>query len=238
MRRYNLILTILPIIFNVFLFSSVSLANELLTNAAYFVDAPKWLTSTRVKKVVDRIQQLLEWDIHRVEVYWYTDQTIFEKKHSYGPTVLAFSRKQENSVYIGPKITEINFDGIFGHELVHVISFQKYKEAIPKWLEEGLANYLAKTSSVNYAWLSGKPFPKDVHELTHPFDGSEDNVHYHYMASQALIEMIAKKCDLRNLLRLSVGSKMDGYLETYCQIKDLNAEFQKWVKSHSSVMRN
>ncbi len=52
------------------------------------------------------------------------------------------------------------------------------------------------------------------------------------MASQALAEMIAGKCDLRNLLRLSVGHGMEGYLETYCGMKDLNLTYQKWLKDH------
>jgi len=116
---------------------------------------------------------------------------------------------------------------------VHIIIYQKYKEAIPKWLEEGLANYLAKQGQVNYQWLAAHPFPKDVRGLTHPYDGDVDSIHYHYMASQALVEMIAKKCDLTNLLRLSVGRNLDAYLDTYCEIKDLNAAYQKWVKAKS-----
>ena len=78
-----------------------------------------------------------------------------------------------------------------------------------------------------------KPFPADVRRLVHPVSGSVENIHYNYMASQALAEMIAKKCDLANLLRLSVGTSMEGYLDTYCEIHDLNADFHKWVKSHA-----
>lgn len=208
-----------------------TLAAELQTNSTYSADAPKWVTKGKIDRVTEHIQSFMEWDIRRVTVVWYKDQASFQATHGLGPMVLAVSRKNENSVLVGPKVNERNFDQVFGHELVHVISFQKYKEAIPKWLEEGLANNVAKAGTVDYKWQGSRPFPSDVKDLTHPFSGNDDNVRYHYFASQALIEMIAAKCDLRNLLRLSVGMKMDGYLDTYCQIPDLNAAFKKWVAS-------
>jgi hypothetical protein len=216
-----------------FLFSGMVEAKELKTNAIHMEDAPDWVTAGRLNKIVDHIQSLLEWDIRRIEVYWYDDQDKFEAIHHYGPTVLAISRKSDNTVHIGPRVNSENFDKVFGHELVHIISFQKYKEAIPAWLEEGLANYLSKQGTVDYKWLASQPTPDDVRTLLHPFLGSVDHIRYHYMASQALTEMIASKCDLSNLLRLSVGRKMENYLETYCGIKDLTAEFKKWVKAHS-----
>lgn len=204
-------------------------AREIKTNSIYMSAAPDWVTVNRVDKIVNHIQMVLEWDIRRIQVFWYQSQPEFEKVHNWGSAPVAISRKNDNTVHLGPKVTSANFDPIFGHELVHIISFQKYKDAIPKWLEEGLANYLAKAGTVNYTWLANKPFPPDVRELVHPFNGAEDHIHYHYMASQALAEMIASKCDLANLLRLSVGRKLDNYLATYCEIKDLNADFKKWV---------
>jgi len=206
--------------------------DELLTNATHMKTHPKWVTAGRVNRIAENIQRLLEWDIHRVEVVWYTDQSAFEQLHGLGPLALAISRKKDNTIYLGPKVTEQNFDQVFGHELVHVISYQKYKEAIPAWLEEGLANYLAKMGSVDYAYLQKHAFPADVRQLLHPFSGSDDFIRYHYIASQALVEMIAKKCDLTNLLRLSVGHGMESYLDTYCRIPDLNGAFHAWVESH------
>lgn len=206
-------------------------AAELQTNSTYSSDVPAWVNKSMIDHVTERIQSFLEWDIHRVKVNWYKDEAAFEKAHGLGPTVLAVSRRQENAVWIGPRVTKSNFDQVFGHELVHVISYQKYKGAIPAWFEEGLANYISKSATVDYKWLAGRPFPKDVRGLTHPFDGDVDNVRYHYMASQALAEMIARKCDLKELLRLSVGAKLDSYLDTYCQITDLNSAYRKWVNS-------
>lgn len=207
---------------------------ELQTNSTYSANSPPWVTKGRIDKTTDRVQMFLEWDIHRVTVVWYSDQAAFEKAHHLGPAVLAVSQRNDNKILLGPKVDAKSFDRIFGHELVHVIIYQKYKEAIPKWLEEGLANYIGKNGVVDYKWLTTKPFPKDVRELTHPFGGDTDHLRYHYEASQALAEMIAAKCDLKNLLRLSVGQKMESYLDTYCQINDLSGDFKKWVQKHSS----
>jgi hypothetical protein len=218
-----------------------ALAKEITTNNIHMADAPAWLTQNRVEKIIDHIQMVLEWDIRRIEVYWYKDQASFEKAHGLGPVAMAVSKKGDSTIHLGPKVDSANFDPVFGHELVHIISGQKYKEAIPKWLEEGLANYLAKLGKVDYKYLASRPLPADVRTLTHPYNAvSVDGIHYHYVASQALTEMIAKKCDLHQLLQLSVGkskdchqeTSMECYLDTYCDIKDLNAEYKKWVSKH------
>lgn len=215
--------------------SNAFAGHEVTTNAVSMPDAPAWVTEARVDRIVDKIQALLQWDIRKVSVTFYADQAAFEKVHGLGPSVLAFSRKSDNSVHVGPHTTDANFDGVFGHELVHVISYQKFHDAIPKWLEEGLANYLAKRGDPDYAWMATQPPSASVEELTHPFSGSEDHIRYTYMASRAVVDMIAAKCDLSDLLQLSVGKKMENYFSTYCGINDLNAEFKKWISSHSGT---
>lgn len=204
-------------------------AVEIKTNAIHMADAPDWLTATRINGVVEHIQSLLEWDIRRIEVVWYKDENKFEQMHGLGPLVVAMSRKSDNTVHLGTKVTKENFDAVFGHELVHIISYQKYKDAIPKWLEEGLANYLSHLSKVDYPWLAGHSAPRNIEELTHPLSGNEDYIRYHYMASQALMEMIASKCDLPNLLRLSVRRKLEDKLDSLCGIKDVTKDFNSWV---------
>ena len=216
-----------------FIVNAFVFAKEIKTNAVNMPNAPDWVTPGRVDRVIDRIQSLLEWDIRRVQVTFYKDQAEFEKTHNFGPTVLAVSHRSDNRVDIGPRVTDKNFDSVLGHEMVHVISFQKYKDAIPKWLEEGLANHLAKAGPVDYKYLAHHEPPKDVRDLTHPFNGSDDHANYHYIASQALAEMLAKKCDLPNLLRLSVRKSVENYLATYCEIKDLTAAFNNWVKTQA-----
>jgi hypothetical protein len=216
--------------------SQVAQAKEVTTNEVSMPNAPDWVTETRVNGIVEKIQTLLQWDIRRIHVTFYSDEAAFENVHHMGPTVLAFSRKSDNSVHVGPRVTSENFEGVFGHELTHVISFQKYHDAIPSWLEEGLANYLVKRGDPDYAWMATQPPLRDIHELTHPFNGTTDHVRFVYMASRALIDMIAAKCDLNDLLQLSVGKKMETYFGTYCGIPDLNAEFRKWIaskKNHS-----
>ncbi len=221
------------ILFSVLLLgSSSAFSEELLTNCAHFQNAPKWLTLNRVNKVTEPVENLMEWSTRRVEVVWYQDQSAFEKAHGAGPAAAAVSLRGKNKILLGPKVTETNFNQIFGHELVHVISAQKYKEAIPSWLEEGVANYISKNGTVNYKNLSSLNF-NDVNELSHPMLGNANLIQGRYQASQALTEMIASKCEFRNLLRLSVGRKMQDYLENICRIKDINAEFKKWLKTKS-----
>ncbi len=197
------------------------------TNNVKILNPPGWLTPLRVETVTGKIQNTLEWDIHRVTVTWYTDAALFEKTHGHGPLVEAYSRPSDNSVHMGPRVDTKNFDGIFGHELTHVIVAQKYKTAIPKWIEEGLANRVANYGKVDYIWLAAQPH-HEVTTLTHPFTGFFDS-RYHYSASTAVMEMIEKKCGLHDLLQLSVGKKMETYLSTFCGITDVNADFQKWV---------
>lgn len=222
------------LLFFLFLVAPYTHAEEIVTNAVRMTDAPSWLKRTRVEKITDRIQTQLEWTIRKIEVRWYKDADSFAKAHSLGPFAMAVTRKGDNLVMLGPAVNNQNFDTTFGHELVHIILGQKYKDAVPKWLEEGLANYLAKNGKADYAYLAKRPFPSDVRNFTHPYGGkSYDDVHYHYVASQALAEMIARKCDLTNLLRLSVERKLENYLETYCEIKDLNEAYRKWIKSKS-----
>jgi hypothetical protein len=215
-----------------FILTGHAQAYDLKTNAVHMAEAPTWVTAGRVNSVVEHIQSLLEWDIRRIEVVWYKDQAQFEKMHGLGPLVVALAKRADNSVHIGPDVNTKNFDAVFGHELVHVISYQKYKDAIPTWLEEGLANHLSHLTKVDYAWLQKHTPPKDVRDLTHPFNGSEDHIRYHYMASQALMEMISSHCDLANLLRLSVRRKLEDKLDTFCGIKDVTRDFNQWVRTH------
>jgi hypothetical protein len=213
-------------------FSSTVFSAELLTNSAHFANAPSWLTLNRVNKVAAPIENFMEWSTHRVEVIWYQDQAAFEKAHSVGPAALAVSLRGQDKILLGPRVTEKNFDPVFGHELVHVISSQKYKDAIPSWLEEGIANFVSKNGSVDYRAL-GKTTIKDVNELAHPMYGEAAMIHSRYQASQALAEMIASHCDLRGLLRLSVQRKLQDYLENICRISNINSSFQKWIKEKS-----
>ncbi|MCB0343244.1 MAG: hypothetical protein KDD59_13445 [Bdellovibrionales bacterium] len=217
--------------------STVCRAKEILTNQVIMPNAPHWLNATQVEKVANRIQYKLEWSTRRVKTQWYTSQADFEKVHGHGSALVAatISAPEKTEIHLGPKVQRDNFDAIFGHELVHVIIYQKYKSAIPKWLEEGLANHLSKSKKVDYKWLAKHPFPKDVKELAHPLKGDPLQLQYRYRASQALAEMLDRKCGLDNLIRLSVERKMENYIKTYCEIDDLNQAYQKWVKTKAAL---
>lgn len=204
-------------------------AKEITINQVYFHNAPEWLKEHRLQAVVDKVQAFLEWDIRRIHVYYYTDRMEFNRKLTLNFKAAAFFRRADSTLHLGPEVEDKNFDRIFTHELVHAIFYQKYKGSIPPWLEEGLANYIGKTEAVDYAWLKAQA-PTDVTKLTHP-NSDQTGAKYHYQASTALIEMIAKKCSLHDLLKLSVGAKLTTYLSTYCEIKDVNSAFTQWLKT-------
>ncbi len=58
---------------------------------------------------------------------------------------------------------------------------------------------------------------------------------YRYTASQALAEMLDKKCDLENLIRISFKRDMETYIRNTCAIQDLNSTYQEWVKKKAGV---
>lgn len=211
-------------------------AAELVTNEVAVSDAPAWLKRPSVEKVVQRVQRYLEWDIRRVPVRFYASQAEFGAVHGFGPAVLASTRRRDGSIHLGPRIDAANFEEVFGHELVHVVLVQKYKDAVPAWLEEGLANHVMMRGRVDYAALASARLPADVRVLGHPFKGTalelgrgEAAARLHYQLSQALIEMIASRCNLNELLQLSVGKGLERYLGTFCETPDVNAALRQWV---------
>lgn len=229
--------TILPAVFLMLNCWAVQKAygKKILTNAVLMRNAPNWLTATRMDQVIDHIELHLEWSIHRINAYMYSNSEDYAKAQDLGPLAIAVTETSGNTVVVrlGPQVNQKNFDQVFGHELVHVIVFQKYRGAVPKWLEEGLANYFSRTDCIDYKWLANQPFPGDVRKLSHPMHGTAAQIDYRYKASEAFAEMLAHNCDLEELLRLSVTRKMTPYIHRYCGIKHLNKAFHKWVKQNA-----
>jgi hypothetical protein len=236
MYSINKILKIM--ILSMTLWASSGFSATISTNEATFTNPQPWLTESRINRVIENIQNYMEWDVRKVNVIWHNSQEEFQNFHHFDSTVLAVSVLPKNEVHLGPRITTANFDPVFGHEMVHIVLYQKYKEAIPKWINEGLANFIAKQGKVNYPWIATKPFMPDVRALVHPFQQPDGGVlpakvesQYHYQASTALAEMIDSKCGLKDMLQLSVGKNLETYLTTTCEISDINAAFKEWVLS-------
>lgn len=213
--------------------ASLSANAAIETNEVRMASHPKWLDAGRVRKVTAKVQDFLEWRIRRINVYFHSDPKAFRKLHRWNTDkIQAFYRYRDKTIHLGPKVNNKNFDPVFGHELVHTIVHQKYGKSVPIWLQEGLANFVANKDKVDYKWLAKQP-KKDPTKLSHP-KASGENSRYHYQASLALVEMINDKCTLSDLLQLSVGKRMETYLKNYCEIKDLNGNFQTWLKDKAS----
>ncbi len=223
-----------PLTVNLFftLCATAVVAAEIQTNFVHIQQAPAWLNEQMVEKATGPVQDFLQWHLHRIRVYVHKDPAAFQALHGAGPMIKAFFRRSDGTLHLGPEVNAENFQPIFSHELVHAIFYQKYKQAIPAWLEEGLANYLGKTTGVDYAWLAQQPF-QDVRTLTHP-TRDPSGLRHHYQTSTALIEMIVAKCSLYDLLQLSVGAKLETYLGTLCEIADINLAYRDWVKKKSA----
>ncbi len=213
------------------------------TNAVKLTNAPSWLTENRVERVTAKLQDTLEWDIRKISVTFVASQTEFDAHHKLGPGVLAFTRKREKTIELGPRVINDNFDAVFGHELAHIIIGQKYTTDIPEWLEEGLCNWAAawrtgsaksKNPTIDYSWLSKQTY-RPVAGLVHPFRtlsaGNEisDPVKYHYMASTALAEMLDKQCGMHQLLQLALKKGVTKYLSQFCEISDIDQSLKKWI---------
>lgn len=215
------------------LFASISTAKTLKTGAALMLDAPPWLTEEHVNQVVQEIESKLAWKTKRVTVHWHSAEKAFKKRHNLGPMIIAVTINTEkgSAIHLGPKINKQNFDSTFGHELVHLVLHQKYKGAIPAWLEEGMAHHLANSGKVDYAWLSRQSLPHDIKAIG--VSTGPSAIPYRYMASQALTEMLDEKCNLKTLLQLHVLRRIEHYLSGNCEIADVSRAYKEWIKRKS-----
>jgi len=203
-------------------------ANDIATNEVNFIAPPAWITREMVVNTTKSIEEQLSGSSTRkIKVYYMSDSEKFNAEHKLSFPVGAFFRPKDQTVYLGPTVNKDNFERFFGHELVHVIFSQKFKAAIPLWLEEGLANYYSGRKDVNWKWLAKQP-SIDVTSLRHPGNNSL-GADFHYQTSTAVIIFISERCSLKELLMLSVGKKLENYLATFCKIKNLNGEYATWL---------
>jgi len=199
------------------------------TNQVRVYQAPAWLYPRQVAKSADKAEDFMEWSIKRVDAFYHQSESSFSDANPPGKLAIAFSRQSDQTIHLSPRVDRKNFSSILTHELVHITVYQKYKDSIPVWLNEGLANSVAKNGRVDYSVLS-RINRISVTSLGHPFsETGKVSVSDQYQVSTALMEMISKKCDIHDLLQMSVKKKLQDYLDNLCGIGDLNAEFWKWV---------
>lgn len=216
--------------------ASLCTAATVRTNEIEIEGAPEWVTKQAVERTIRRVEKFLEWDIRKVRATFADSQRI-QDQQGLGSGVLAFSLAGSKRIVFGPLTTKERFEEVLGHELTHQVIAQKFKKSIPKWLEEGLANFVGLyrlpgavgLTSARYARLLAQP-EFDVRRLEHPFLNSVVEPSIHYDASTALAEMLQKKCGLLELIQMSMGKSVEAYLSTMCGIKDLNTAYRQWLK--------
>jgi hypothetical protein len=207
-------------------------AMALMTNSLKIENPPSWVKESIIQKVAARIESKLEWSPRRVNAYFYNSEQTFSDAHGFhGSPILAFYRRQTTDLHFGPRVDKNNFEMVLTHEMSHAVIAQKYKDHLPKWLEEGLANWTAKNDTVPWKDLAKLQPRMDPREAAHPFQASEFQfTEARYMVSLAAVHFLKKECpSLRELLNLSLKSNLEKFLPTYCQIKNLKEEFWAFV---------
>ncbi len=101
------------------------------------------------------------------QVQFYSDSESFKSASKLNFCSQCFFFSINRYIHISPMKDLDALTPTFRHELVHVIFKQKYKTAIPGWLEEGLANHLGSQRKVDYKWLKTQNIP-DADRLSHP----------------------------------------------------------------------
>ncbi len=236
------------------------------TDALTVTNAPAVFTQKLAQRITGFIEQELEWSIRRVNVRFYVDDGAFAKANRLSSSAVdALTYGSDQSVHISPRVPPEAVPGVIAHELTHVVLFQKYNKsassaAIPPWLEEGLANFLSRRAgaklvftgrgAVDYGALT-RLMPVDAYSLSHPVAQQEAAVpggswttpdvravRLRYMASTALMDMLAARCDWRDLLQLSIGKNLDVYIKNTCGIADVNSAFSEWVRQRGKPSAN
>lgn len=215
------------------------------TNALDVTNAPASISQRDIQKLTDFIEERLEWSIRRVRVRFYQDTASFQRANKLANTLVdAFTAGADSSVHISSQVPPDMIRGVLAHELVHVVVNQKYRDAIPPWLEEGLANHLSLAAGrrlgfqgrgrIDYKRLAAAK-GLTATGLSHPLGTpgstlSADDVRLRYAASTALMEMISSRCDAQDLLQLAVGKRLEPYIRNTCGIEDLDQAFRDWLQ--------
>lgn len=201
------------------------------TNCCNVENAPEWLSSYTLSDIATEMESKLHWSIRRVKVVFHNTNQSFASASNLNFIAAAFFSPSRQAIEFSPQKDLAEFTPTFRHELVHVISNQKFKDSIPRWLEEGFANYIGSKRKVDYKWLAKQSLPK-ASQLSHP-STDDGGSKMHYQLSTATVEMIAGTCNFDDLLMLATGSKLTNYLETFCKIKDLDSSVAEWVVKKS-----
>ncbi len=212
------------------------LAAALITNSLEIQNPPNWLKTNAINRVAARIENKLEWSPKRISARFYATENAFVAAHGYPQSpILAFYRSSTKEIHFGPRVTVENIEKVLAHEMAHAVLAQKYSTRLPKWLEEGLANWAAKNDGVKWRVLAQSKNRLDPRSIHHPIKAADfTDTQLQYQVSMAFVHFLQRKCpSFRELLNLSLKSKLEAFLPTYCGIHDAQKEFWAFVDRQS-----
>lgn len=161
---------------------------------------------------------------------------------------VAFSRKNLIVIYTpsGAAAQGFNYNlkKVFHHELCHIVLGRAIgREKIPKWLNEGVAKYLAgewsNTDSfkLTIAYAMGAIIP--LEELMYAWPKESGKARLAYIQSKSLVAYLARKGQLKKLIHhLAKGKNIDEaiVLATGLSLDDLEERWRKYIsRAHTWV---
>ena len=122
---------------------------------------------------------------------------------------VAFTKYNIIAIGISPGNLDWGKDAMaheLGHTVTHQITFSPYGEALPTWLDEGLAMHAeSKPDPHLQAWLKKAIAEKrliSVRSLSSPFSAKPEEAYISYAQSQSIVEFLIQNYGKDRMLRL------------------------------------
>ena len=194
------------------------------------------------------IEKTLDWDLLSKPTVWLVaNKSVFEKL-SGSPFVSAFAVPSEHLVviYVSSATSRLPIlNDTFKHELCHLLIHDHIKEqAIPKWLDEGVCQWISGTlgeimadsgAAISQISMFRRLIP--LRDLAVTFPGDQNSLYLAYRESHDLIEYLTTHYgvgSLRNILHcLGEGDSIDQAV-----FKSLSKSFQDVQEEWVNDMQN
>ncbi len=222
--------------------TSGAFATDLEVEGIQFKNIPEWFQKEAVEKSLKDLRLRSGWVPTGTVVHFYSDLGLWNLEllrvgFQSTPTA-AFADPGENAVRIGPSLKSENFEHLFLHEVSHLVSWQIFR-GLPSWLEEGFAEWLARSPYLDYSWINQQLLRIDPRNIANPMKlgGRASDVRFRYQISYASVMMLDKRCpDLIAVLKeISQDEKnFDKIVKDRCGIHFFFSDF--WQSINDGAM--